>query len=67
MVPSEKGILLHISEVSDTYNLIQVNDLGFEHYIYETNHLRLKKEATESANDEICKIIKYTIDHVLSI
>lgn len=37
-----------------------INDLGFEHYIYELSG-KAKHE------DDLCKVIKYTVDHILSI
>ena len=40
--------------------MLQINDIGFEHYIYELN--------SKSINEEtISKVIKHTIDSLFSL
>lgn len=61
-MPSEKGTLIHISEVKDAFELQIINDLGFEHFLFP-----LQGDKPHDKSDDLCKMIKYTIDHFLSI
>lgn len=58
-VPNEKCFDYEPIENDDKFELLQINDLGFEHYLYQL---------TPQFNSEtVAKMLKYTIDQMLSL
>jgi hypothetical protein len=57
MLPSESSEGL-MDESGDTFKTIKINGMGFNHIIYQLNG---------ESEEKIHKIIKFAIDHFLSI